>query len=61
MFGDRGIPIIAEPVLAEAMRSSCDLSLPLDGKKKRFPFINFENVEKEGNLWFLKNDSSENQ
>ena len=57
MFGDRGIPIVAEPLLIESFRSSCDISKTVEGKVARFPHINFDNVLKEGNLWFLNGES----
>ena len=33
IFKDRDIPVFVEPVLAEAYRSSCDISKDLAGKK----------------------------
>lgn len=57
IFGGRGIPIVAEPVLAEGFRSSCDISSDLAGKQERFPEVNFEKVLSEGDLWFIKNES----
>ena len=32
IFKDRNVPIIAEPVLAEALRSACDISGDLQSK-----------------------------
>ena len=50
-----------EPVLSEALRSSCDLSSDLASKKALYPNYDFSRVEKEGAFWFLKNESEENQ
>lgn len=61
LFGGRDVPVIVEPVLAEAFRSSCDLSTELEGKIKRFPLYNFDQVKNEGDMWFINNDSQENQ
>ena len=61
IFGHRKIPIIVEPVISEALRSACDISQPLKGKTERFPHMDFSRVLEKGDLWFLNNDSEENQ
>ena len=56
LFGDRGIPIIVEPVLTESIRSSCDLSTDIKPKTERFPNFNFDSVLKEEEYWNIQYD-----
>lgn len=46
VFSNRNIPVFVEPLLAEAFRSSCDVSSDLESKQKQFPQYNFDSVLK---------------
>lgn len=61
IFGGVECPVIAEPLLAESLRSVCDFGGDIEAKKQQYPYVNFSNVEKAGEFWFINNDSKENQ
>ena len=60
IFPNAECPIIVQPLLSEGLRSSCDYSYLLQTKKPRFPTYNFDKVQKDGNFWYLKNESEKN-
>ena len=39
------------------MKYSSDISGRISEKQKRFSKYNFDNVVKEGDFWFIKNDN----
>ena len=41
IFGGVECPVIAEPLLAESLRSGCDFAGEIEAKKQLYPYINF--------------------
>lgn len=61
IFKEVSCPIVAEPLLAEGLRSACDFGCELEVKKKNYPQIDFSKVEKVGQYWYIENDSEDNR
>ena len=57
----KDVPVVVEPLLAEAFRSSCDIASETAPKVEKFPTYNFDAVLESGDFWFIKNESEENQ
>lgn len=55
------MPVVVEPLLAEAFRASCDIASEMGPKIEKFPNYDFDAVLQEGEFWFIKNESESNQ
>ena len=61
VFPGRTCPHIVEPLLSETFKHSSQVCRSIEVKKSEFPEFDFSKVEAEGQFWFIKNDSFENQ
>ena len=61
LFPDLNVPYIVEPLLSETFKHSSDICRSVEPKKAQFPKFDFSPVEAEGEFWYIKNDSPENQ
>lgn len=61
IFPDSQVPHIVEPLLSETFKHSSDICRSIGPKKEQFPHFDFSPVEAEGEFWYIKNDSLENQ
>jgi broad specificity phosphatase PhoE len=61
IFPDLKVPRIVEPLLSETFKHSSDICRSVEIKKQEFPLFDFSPVDVEGEFWYIKNDSLENQ
>lgn len=56
IFGDKPIRIVVHPLLAEAVRYSCDLICPIEPKLQKFQNFDFSLMNGLGPHWYIENN-----